>query len=316
MAAGAQGLAAVAGEGQRGGVEEHQAEVAEQVAPAGEQGLLDLVLDGAGRERGGVPLRLLAGQLLAEPSHRPVEVVQVEFVSTGDGVVGQPLLAGAVGARDHDPVQDGGEDRPLDRKGEGAAGEQLLDHRPAAGLLPQPAEDQGCADPACLQPRLVLGVAEGGEQQGLLAEPGAGGEESGEAARGGQLVEAAKGGDDLLADGAALAAVLDDLQGAARGGGLEAKKNGALQTRHHDTPGRINTAELLSAGRGTTFLVPPRAYRGKAQRNQWPHRKSRRLTVQDGLSTCSRSGGGRGAVLAITNLLQAIRSEDQQPASF
>src|SRR4051812_21444523 len=160
--------------------------------------------------------------------------------------------------------------------------------RQPAGLLPQAAEDQGGADPACLQPRLVLGVAEGGEQQGLLAEPGAGGEESGEAARGGQLVEAAKGGDDLLADGAALAAVLDDLQVAARAGGLEAKEHGALQTGHHDTPGRINTAELLSAGRGTTFLVPPRAYRGKAQRNQWPHRKSRRLTVQDGSGSTAR----------------------------
>jgi hypothetical protein len=131
-------------------------------------------------------------------------------------------------------VQDGGEDRPLDREGEGAAGEQLLDHRPAAGLLPQAAEEQGCADPACLQPRLVLGVAEGGEQQDLLAEPGAGGEESGEATRGGELVEAAKGGDDLLADGAAFTAVFDDLQVAARTGGLEAEEHGALQAGHHD----------------------------------------------------------------------------------
>jgi hypothetical protein len=56
-------------------------------------------------------------------------------------------------------MQDGSEDRPLDRQGEGAAGEQLVDHRPAAGLLPQPTEHQGRAEPACPQPRLVLGVS-------------------------------------------------------------------------------------------------------------------------------------------------------------
>lgn len=132
-------------------------------------------------------------------------------------------------------MQDGGEDRPLDREGEGATSQQFLEHGLTAGFLPQPAEHQGRADPPCLQPRLVLGVVEGGEQQDLLAEPGTRGEESGEPARGSELIEAADGGDDLLADGATFAVVLDQLQVAARAGGLEAEEHGVLQAGHHDT---------------------------------------------------------------------------------
>ena len=55
-----------------------------------------------------------SGNSSPEPGHGAVEVVQRQAVDAGDRVVGQPLLAGAVGAGHHQPVQDGGEDRPLD----------------------------------------------------------------------------------------------------------------------------------------------------------------------------------------------------------
>jgi len=95
--------AAGAGERQRGGVHEHNGELAEQVAPALEQLLLDLVFDGARGETRGTGL--LGGvELFAQPRHGAVEMVQREPVAAGNVVVGHPLLAGAVGSRDHDPV--------------------------------------------------------------------------------------------------------------------------------------------------------------------------------------------------------------------
>src|SRR4051795_10896314 len=66
------------------------------------------------------------------------------------------LLTGPVRAGDHDPVQHGGEDGPLDRKLEAAPGEEILDDRTAPGLLPQPPEQQRGADARAGQP---LGIA-------------------------------------------------------------------------------------------------------------------------------------------------------------
>src|SRR5829696_4601047 len=66
------------------------------------------------------------------------------------------LLAGPVRAGDHDPVQHGGEDGPLDRKLEAPPGKEILDDRAAAGLVPQPPEQQGCTDALAGKP---LGVA-------------------------------------------------------------------------------------------------------------------------------------------------------------
>jgi hypothetical protein len=66
------------------------------------------------------------------------------------------LLAGPIRAGHHDPVQHGGEDGPLDRELEAAPGEEILDHGAAAGLLPQPPEQQGGADALAGKP---LGVA-------------------------------------------------------------------------------------------------------------------------------------------------------------
>ena len=70
-------LAALALEVDRGGVEEDQLEIGEEVTPVGEQPLLDPVLGAAGCERRLV-LLLVLGQLLAEPGHGPVQVMELE----------------------------------------------------------------------------------------------------------------------------------------------------------------------------------------------------------------------------------------------
>ncbi len=77
-------LAAFALEVDRGGVEEHQLEVGEQVAAVGEQVLLDAVLGAAGGE-GRLARLLVVGQLLAEPGHGPVQVVELQGVTPSIG---------------------------------------------------------------------------------------------------------------------------------------------------------------------------------------------------------------------------------------
>jgi hypothetical protein len=129
-------------------------------------------------------------------------------------------------------VQDGGEDGALDLELETAPGEQVLDHRPAAGLLPQPLEQQGAASATGGQAQPLGIPLKGGEQHDLAAEAGAGGEQAGQRAGGGEFVGAAEGGDDVLAVCAVLPTVLHDLQVGAGPGGLEAEEHGRREEHH------------------------------------------------------------------------------------
>src|SRR5208283_5327029 len=80
--------------------------------------------------------------LLAEPGHRPVEVMQVDLVHAADGVGGPPLLRGAIRTRIHDPMEDGQEDGALDRKFKLAIGQEVFDHRSERAVPPEPLEQQ------------------------------------------------------------------------------------------------------------------------------------------------------------------------------
>ena len=75
VAALAQGLATCAGEAERGGVQEHHRQLGEEVAPAREQPLLDLVLDRT-RGEGRRLLLLVGGQLFAQPGPGPIAHVR------------------------------------------------------------------------------------------------------------------------------------------------------------------------------------------------------------------------------------------------
>ena len=88
----AEGVAAVAGEEQRGGVEEHQVERAEEVAASSEQFLLDDVLDTPWR--GGIGLAFI--ERLAEPAHRAVQMLQLQRFGAVDDLVTAPLKRAAV----------------------------------------------------------------------------------------------------------------------------------------------------------------------------------------------------------------------------
>jgi hypothetical protein len=77
-----------------GGVYEYQVEPREQVAPMREQPLLHHVLAAAGREWRAL-LLLLFRLFLAQPGHRPIEMMQIEPHDAGDRIVLAPAIAGA-----------------------------------------------------------------------------------------------------------------------------------------------------------------------------------------------------------------------------
>ena len=199
-----QAFAARAIERQTGRVHEDQREIAEQIAAALEQALLDQVLDAARRQGTGRGGR----HLLAEPGHRAVEVVQLQPVDPGDPVVGHPFLAAAVRARHKQPVQHTGKDGALDRKLKTAVLEQLVQHRGNAEPLPDPPEQQRPANArAGDAARLHVG-----QDDGAIAMPHQRGGQTIQFAARHQHVLAAKRADDPLADATTLALVLDEIE--------------------------------------------------------------------------------------------------------
>jgi hypothetical protein len=175
-------------------------------------------------------------EFLAEPRHGAIKVMQREVRTAGKDVILHPLLAGAIGARHEQAMQHTHEHRPFERELEGAFLEMLLEHRLEAEVLPQAPEQQRTAEAAGTQAGGAVLIRQRRQRQDLVAVAGAGGQQGGQAAAGGEFVEAAEGGDDVLANGAVLAAVLDDLQVTARPGLLEAEEHGAPPAQHHDTP--------------------------------------------------------------------------------
>ena len=131
----AQRLPAGALEVQAGGVHEHQVEAREQVAPMREQPLLHHILAAARRERAAAIL-LLRRQLVPQPRHRPIEMVQIEPLDAGDRIVLAPAIRGPIGAAHEQAVQYGEQHRPLQRELVPPRPGEFGNHRAAAGLLP------------------------------------------------------------------------------------------------------------------------------------------------------------------------------------
>ena len=150
-------------------IEDRQPHIIEEVAALGEQLFLDQILVAAGHQAAA----LLVGKFFAEPSHRPVQVMQVDRVHAADGIGGSPLLRGTIRARIHDPMQHGQEHGALDRKLELAVGQQVFDHRSAKAVPPKSLEEQGRADPLGVD-RRGLALLEGRQQHPALGESGAG----------------------------------------------------------------------------------------------------------------------------------------------
>ena len=215
----AEALSPFALEIDRRGVEEDQLERGEEVAAAGEEALLDEVLDR--------PRRLGRVDRLTEPGHRPVGVVELERLGLGDLVVGSPVDPGAIGAGPHQPVQHLEEHRPLDGELEATRAQQLLEHAAAAGLLPQPTEDQRRSDPLRAHRRGLAAAVLGKDRQ-PLDEPRPRLEQRLEASGLLKLLEPPEGGEDALARTSLLPAILDQLDVGVALGALDAEEHGRL----------------------------------------------------------------------------------------
>ena len=111
------------------------------------------------------------------------------------------------------------------RKAVLAFARQLRDHRPAAGLLPQPLEHQRRPDAADrnLDRGLIAGRA---QHHGLGGKARARAHQPLQLAARLQLLETPERGDHLLTHLVAVAAALDDLQIGAPGRGLAAEVHG------------------------------------------------------------------------------------------
>ena len=141
VAALADGFASLSLEVDAGGVEEDQLEFSEQIEPVGEQPLLDQIL-GTSRSEWCLVRLFRAGQLLTEPGHGPVEMVELQSLTSFNLIILLPLVGGAITARVEETMKNCEEDGPLDGELIVAALEELTDHMLTAGLLPEPLEDQ------------------------------------------------------------------------------------------------------------------------------------------------------------------------------
>src|SRR5271165_1115503 len=124
-------------------------------------------------------------------------------------------------------MQRGDEHGALDRKLERALLQQMGQDVGDVEPLPNPAEQHRAADPLRRNRQRAFGVlVESVDEQHLVGELGRRSDERGERARGAQFVGTAEIGDHPLADGGAVARVLDDLHVAALAGSLEAEEHG------------------------------------------------------------------------------------------
>src|SRR5260370_1282380 len=103
--------------------------------------VLDPVLNTTGSERRLV-LLLGRGQHFTQPSHGPVEMVQLKRVTALDLIMLLPFVGGSITAGDEETMQHRQENGSLDVKLEATTRQKFLEDALAASLLPEPFKDQ------------------------------------------------------------------------------------------------------------------------------------------------------------------------------
>ena len=156
-------------------------------------------------------------------------MVEVETIDAGNVVVLHPGRAVTIRSGNEKSVQSANEDSALDRELERAVLQQITEHVGDAEPFPDPAEQQRSADTFGGNGQRSVGVlVERVDEQHLVSELGAGGEQRGESAGGDEIVGAPHIGDDGLAHRAVDALVLDHLDVGAAAGLLDAEEHDAL----------------------------------------------------------------------------------------
>jgi len=211
---------------QAGRVEKRQRQVREQVAPPRKERLLHEVLRAprGPRRRLGLPP---SPQLLPQPGHRSIQMLKVQRFRPRQHLLTLPLLRRPVAPRPrrHQPMQHRHEHRPLHRKAELAAFQELTQHRRHLHLLPQLLEHQRrpqAARPEDLgRPAAVLGQHRRPPQEFVQRR-----RQPAQGVRLLQQIAPAQRADDPLADLALDAFACDQLQVLVRPVGLDADEHG------------------------------------------------------------------------------------------
>ena len=229
VAALADGFASLSLEVDAGGVEEDQLEFSEQIEPVGEQPLLDQIL-GTSRSEWCLVRLFRAGQLLTEPGHGPVEMVELQSLTSFNLIILLPLVGGAITARVEETMKNCEEDGPLDGELIVAALEELTDHMLTAGLLPEPLEDQSRTNASAGVGR-EFPLSMVCQDQDRLGQAGTRDEQSLELSASLEFIKPSQGSDDPLPGATTLPAVLHDLEIGPWPRGLGAEEHGILLLR-------------------------------------------------------------------------------------
>jgi hypothetical protein len=154
-------------------------------------------------------------------------------------------------------MQNGEEHRALQRKIMPARIGEVFDDLPAAGLLPQALKDERRPN-APRRTRCDTAGGDGVDDNRLGGEARARTQQALQLAALAQVLDAAEGGDDLLAHRGAFAAAFDDLKIGAAAGGLLAEIHGGEPWRRltrgpHTIAKNALSVKLNQQLRGTTF---------------------------------------------------------------
>ncbi len=180
--------------------------------------------------------------------------MQIEALGAGDIVILDPRGPVAVGSGDEQPMQRCDKHGAFNRKLEPALLQQIIEDPANPQPLPDSVEQHRPADPlGGDRERAFAILVERVDQQQLIGELCARGDERSQPAGGGQFVGAAEIGDHPLAHRRAVALVLDDLHAAALAGGLEAEEHGRSPIEHHGIRVATKSQAQKSCKRGTTF---------------------------------------------------------------
>ena len=122
----------------RGGIEEHEIHLAEEIPALIEESLFDPVFHASGATQCG----RLRFDGFAQERHGAIQVMEIEFVGAGDTVLFTPTFGGAVATRCKESMEHSQIDGALDGKVEPTPLELMLQNALNTRLIPEPGEDK------------------------------------------------------------------------------------------------------------------------------------------------------------------------------
>ena len=159
-------------------------------------------------------------------------MMQLETLDPIDPVILPPPIGGPIRSAGKQAMQHGEEDSAFERKPVLAPASELLDNRPAPGLLPQPLEHKTRSDASHFSADRGL-LVEGVDHDRLGGKARAGSQKPFQLPALAQVLDTPERSDHLLADLRAFTAAFDDLEIGATAGGLLAKVHGRLILSQH-----------------------------------------------------------------------------------